>query len=93
MSNKEQARAEYIKATEQYLTACELKRDDMLVTDVMVIVGQRGFADDSGTSLVVSMIPTETAQSTAIGLLRMATIEHDERAASLYRWANSGDDD
>lgn len=90
---REAARIEYVQATERYLAACGLKRADMLMTDVVTVVGQRGFSDESGTSLVVSMTPTDTPEYTVTGLLRFATIEHDEQAAGFYRWANSEDDE
>lgn len=90
----EQVRQDTVEQIEVYLEACGLARSDMILTDAVIIVAQRGVYDTTtGTSLVVTMVPTDTAGYALHGLLDMAKIEQTENTAALYRWANNGEDD
>jgi hypothetical protein len=90
----EQVRRNTVEQIGSYLEACGLARGDMILTDVVIVAAQQGVHDaDTGTSLVVSMVPTNTPRHAVHGLLDTAKIEVTERDAALYRWANSPDGD
>lgn len=88
----ESARNTAVQAVENLLQASGLRRPDMLLADVVVIASQRGYVEEGGTSLTVSMVPTDTTAYAAMGMLRQSTIEFDERAAGRDRWTEDRDD-
>lgn len=86
MTSEQQAqRDETVNQVGRLMAASELTRPDMLITDIVIVVTQRGYDEEGGTSLTVTLVPTDTPQPMVVGLLKMATIEHDERAAAVYR--------
>jgi len=91
---KEQVRRDTVEQVKTYLESCGLARGDMVLTDVVIVAAQRGvFGPTTGSSLVVSMIPTDTPRYAVHGLLDTAKIEATERDNRLYHWANGDEDE
>jgi len=88
------AMQELTEAVRGALRASELLRDDMILTDIVVITAQRGVYDAStGTSLVTTMEPTDTPQFVVHGLLDMAKIEANCRAERVYALNDDEDEE
>lgn len=81
------------QAVEESLAAYGWSEDNLITTDVLVLVVQRGFEEDAGVSRVVMLQPTDTANHAVLGMLAEAKIDFEEGARMRAReqWSPDAD--
>lgn len=66
------ARSELVDHVGRLLSVADLRRPDMLLTDVVIITVQRGYVEGGGTSITNMMIPSDTPDPMILGMLGLA---------------------
>lgn len=76
------------EAVDRALDAYGFASDQMLVTDIAVLVTQRGFDESGGVSRVVRLVITDTPHHALLGMLASTRVKLEREV-----WESADDDD
>lgn len=82
-----------LHAVDESLAVQGWKDDNVLTTDVVVLIAQRGWEGEDGVARVIMLTPTDTPDYAVLGMMAHSRLQIEEQHRSFIRKEMGGDEE